>query len=357
MKAIITAGGHGTRLRPITYTLNKHLFPIANKPIIFYALEKIKETGIKEVGININKGDKELKKNIGSGKKWGLKITYLEQEGGALGLAHVIKNAKKWVGKDDLLFYLGDNIILGSIKGLVKKFKKEKLDCLLVLSKVSDPERFGVPVIKGEKIVKVEEKPKNPKSDYAVTGIYVYSNKIIEAVSNIKASARGELEISDAHTYLIKKGAKVGYKRITGWWKDTGKPEDLLEGNSLILSGIAKSEIKGIVSKKARIEGRVIIGKGSKITGKVLIRGPVIIGENCKISNSSIEPYTAIADNCIIQKAEIHHSIICEGSQIIECPKRITDSLVGRDCLITSETLSRPSGHRLIIGDNAQVEL
>ncbi len=357
MKAIIAAGGHGTRLRPITYTLNKHLFPIANKPMIFYALEKIKETGIKEVAININEGDKEIRKVLGEGKKWGLKITYLEQKGGALGVAHVVKNAETWLSGSDLLFYLGDNIVLGSLEELVEKFKREKLDCLLALSKVLDPERFGVPVIKNGKIIKVEEKPKKPKSNYAVTGIYIYSNKVIEAVKNIKKSDRGELEISDAHTYLIEQGAKVGYKKITGWWKDTGKPEDLLEGNGLVLSGILQSKIEGILDKEARIEGKVIIGKGTKIGKGVLIRGPVAIGKNCEIENSSIEPYTAIADNCKIKGTEIHHSIVCEGSCIVDCSKRITDSLIGRNCLISSENSSKPSGHRLIIGDNAQVEL
>jgi glucose-1-phosphate thymidylyltransferase len=357
MKAIITAGGHGTRLRPLTYTLNKHLFPIANKPMIFYALEKIKEAGVKEVAININEGDKDIRKVLGGGEKWNLKITYLEQKGGALGVAHVIKNAEKWLAGSDLLFYLGDNIILGSLKGMVEEFKQKKLDCLLALSQVPDPERFGVPVMKNGKIIKVEEKPKKPQSNYVVTGIYIYSKKVLEAVNNIKESNRGELEISDAHTYLIKKGARVGYKKITGWWKDTGKPEDLLEGNSLVLSGILKSNIQGSLDKEARLEGKVIIGKGTKIGKKVLLRGPIAIGKNCKIENSSIEPYTAIADNCTIEGAEIHHSIICEGSQIINCPKRITDSLIGRNCLISSENSSKPSGHRLVIGDNAQVEL
>ena len=356
MKALIAAGGHGTRLRPITYTINKHLFPIANKPMIFYALEKISEAGIKEVAININNDEEEIQKVVGSGSKWGLKITYLKQAGGALGVAHVVKNAKEWLGDDELLFYLGDNIVLGSIKNLVNRFKREKLDCLLALSKVPDPERFGVPVIKKGELVRVEEKPRNPQSNFAVTGIYIYSNKIMKAVTSIKPSAREELEISDAHTYLIKHKAKVSFEEITGWWKDTGKPEDLLEGNGLILTGIS-SDIKGTVDKTARIEGNVVVGKNTKIGKNVLIRGPVIIGEGCRIKNATIEPYTAIADNCEIRGTEIHHSIVCEGTHVIDCNKRIVDSLIGRNCVIISESLTQPSGNRLIIGDNAQVEL
>lgn len=359
MKALIAAGGHGTRLRPITYTINKHLFPIANKPMIFYALEKMAEVGIKDVAININEGDQELPQVIGNGRKFGVKITYLEQKGGALGVAHIILNAKKWIGRDDLIFYLGDNIVSGEIKGLVDKFYKDKLDCLLALSKVRDPKRFGVPVIDGKnRIVKVEEKPQSPKSNFAVTGVYVYRPAIIEAVSKIKPSARGEYEISDAHTYLIKKGYRVGYKEITGWWKDTGKPEDLLEGNSLILSSFRGVNLP---FKSLRddwvLEGAIKIGKGTKLEGKVVIRGPVVIGENCVISDACIDPYTSIGNRVSIKGTEISHSILCDDVRIEECGVRIVDSLLGRNSMVRAEDLTLPSGHKLIIGDNAQVEL
>jgi len=358
MKALITAGGQGTRLRPITYTINKHLFPIANKPMIYHALEKVAQAGIKDVAININEGDKELPAIVGDGKNFGIKITYIEQKGGALGLAHIIENARKWIGKDDLLFYLGDNIVAGDLKGMIDKFYEEKLDCLLALSRVRDPKRFGVPVIQKGKIVKVEEKPNSPKSDFAVTGIYVYRPVILEAVSKIKPSARGEYEISDAHTYLIKKGCKVGYEEITGWWKDTGKPEDLLEGNSLILSSLQGLEIPfPKLESSWQIEGAVRIGKGTKLKGKVVIRGPVVIGDNCLIENACIEPYTSIGDRVIIRGTEISHSIVCEGTEIQECGVRIVDSLMGRNSIIKAEDFSLPRGHKLVIGDNAQVEL
>jgi glucose-1-phosphate thymidylyltransferase len=358
MKALIAAGGHGTRLRPITYTINKHLFPIANKPMIFWVLEKVARAGIREVAINVNEGDKELPAAVGNGREFGLKITYLEQKGGPLGLAHIVKNAKKWIGKSDLLFFLGDNIAAGELQGLINKFYQDKLDCLLTLSKVRDPERFGVPVIKNGKIVKVEEKPVSPKSNYAVTGIYIYKPVILEAVEKIAQSARGEYEISDANTYLIEKGYKIGYEEITGWWKDTGKPEDLLEGNSLVLSSFTGMEIPYQKLKSDwRLEGAIKIGADTKLQGKVVIRGPVIIGENCVIKDACVEPYTAIGDNVTIKNTEISHSIICDGTQILECGVRIVDSLLGRNSVVKAEDQTLPRGHKLIIGDNAQVEL
>lgn len=358
MKALITAGGQGTRLRPITYTINKHLFPIANKPMICHALEKVKEAGIKDVAININEGDKELPVALGNGKKFGVKITYLEQRGGPLGLAHIVANAKKWIGKEDLLFYLGDNIVASDLSEMIEKFYKEKLDCLLALSKVRDPERFGVPVISKNRIIRVEEKPKNPKSNYAVTGIYIYRPIILEAVSKIKPSSRGEYEISDAHTYLISKGAKVGFSEITGWWKDTGKPQDLLEGNSLILGSLKGLEIPyQKLESDWHLEGAIKIGKGTKLKGKVVIRGPVVIGENCLIENACIEPYTSIGDDVVIKGTEVSHSIVCDGTQILDCGVRIVDSLMGRNSIIKAEDHTLPRGHKLVIGDNAQVEL
>lgn len=357
MKALVTAGGHGTRLRPITYTLNKHLIPIANKPMIFYALEKIAEAGIKEVGITLNPGDSVLPKAVGDGKKWGVKITYIEQPGGPLGLAHVVKIAESFLKKEPFVFYLGDNIILSDIGGFIKKFKKEKLNCLLALAKVKDPERFGVPEIKNGKIVRVEEKPQNPKSEFAVTGIYLYDHHIFEVIKKLKPSARGELEISDAHTGLISRGFKVGYAETTGWWKDTGKPYDLLEGNQLILSKLETSiSPKAKIEKSVEIQGNVSIGAGARIEGRTLIRGPVIIGESSIIKNSYIGPYTSIGDRVEIYGAEIEHSIVFDDADI-NTDKRIVDSLIGKNALITPVHETLPNGHKLIIGDNSQVEL
>lgn len=356
MKALLTAGGHGTRLRPITNALNKHLIPIANKPMLVYAIEKIVNAGIKEIGIVINPGDKELSRVLGDGKKWKAKITYIEQIGGALGLGHVIKISESFINKEPFLFYLGDNIILGELKDFVRQFKKGNDNCLLALSQVRDPQRFGVPVIKDGKIVKVEEKPSHPKSNFAVTGIYFYDHHIFEAVKKIKPSSRGELEISDAHTYLISQGYQVGYNEITGWWKDTGKPEDLLEASQLMLSRISRSFDESIIPSSVGIQGNVIIGKNTKILENTLIRGPVIIGENCVIGNSYIGPYTSIGDNAEIYHAEIENSIIFDYVDI-RAEVRIVDSILGRNAQITPVHKTLPHGHKMIIGENSIMEL
>jgi len=275
LKALLTTGGHGTRLRPLTHTKNKHLIPIANKPIIHYALDYIAEAGISEVGI-ITKGEGlEMIEALGTGDKWGLNLTYIPQDE-PKGLAHVVKISQDFIGDSPFIFYLGDNILVGGIKKFIDKFKKSKSNCHLVLSKVNDPQRFGVPEIKDNKIIGVEEKPDKPKSDFAVTGIYLYDSSIFKAVNNIKPSERGEFEISDAHQYLLENGMEISYSEITGWWKDTGKPEDLLEANRLVLEKITNVHNFGDISSDSEIVGNVSVGKNSKIKNS-RIRGPVII--------------------------------------------------------------------------------
>lgn len=357
MKALITAGGHGTRLRPITFTINKHLMPVANKPLIFYALEKLATCGIKDVGININPGDTTVQKFVGDGSIWNLRVTYIEQRGGAKGVAHIIKNAAYFLDNSDFVFYLGDNIVLGEINNLVEDFYSKNYNCMLALSKVRDPQRFGVPEINDQgSIMGIEEKPQNPKSDFAVTGIYIYDKSIMEAVNNIEPSARGEYEISDAHQYLLDHGYKVGYKEITGWWKDTGKPEDLLEGNQLLLNKLETNIKTSDIDPQARIQGNVEIGKNTKILGKSFLRGPITIADNCEIEDSYIGPFTSIGENVKINSAEVEHSIIFEGSQI-DCSKRIIDSIIGSNAIICDCESSLPSGHRLIAGDNSFIEI
>jgi glucose-1-phosphate thymidylyltransferase len=358
MKALITAGGRATRMRPITHTLNKHLIPLANKPLLWNALEKIAECGITEVIININPGETELQKSIGDGSRWGLKVSYLEQVGGPKGVAHIIKNAQSVLGNEPFLFYLGDNIILGSLKNFVKEFEDRDLDCMLALSRVKDPQRFGVPVIEDGKIVKVIEKPENPPSDFAVAGIYIYSPMIFQAAAAIEPSARGEYEISDAHTWLIEHGGKTGYQEITGWWKDTGKPEDLLEGNALLLNELNPDSVlqEGEVDPTAKIQGKVGIGKGTVIGPGCLIRGPVVIGENCKIENAFIGPYTSIGNGVTIRNTELEHSIIFDEAYL-DCGKRIVDALIGQKARVTAANDTLPRGNKLFIGDNSVVEL
>lgn len=357
MKALITAGGRATRLRPITHTINKHLIPLANKPMIFYAIEKLVAVGIKDIGISVNPGEQEIQKVVGDGSRWGANIVFIEQKGGPLGIAHVVNNAREFLGDDPFVFYLGDNIILGSLNRFVEKFEAEKLNCVLALSKVKNPQRFGVPQIENGRIVRVDEKPSDPKSDYAVTGIYVYDKTFFEAFTHIKPSPRGEYEISDIHTWLIENGKSVGYEEITGWWKDTGKPEDLLEGNQLLLNEMADSGRDGAdIDPSAVIQGKVVIGKGAVVGPRVLIRGPVVIGENCKIVSSYIGPHTSIGRNVEIYNTEIEHTVVFDDVDI-NCSKRIVDSLIGANVTITSARATLPQGHKLIIGDNAVVEI
>ncbi|MEQ8172006.1 MAG: glucose-1-phosphate thymidylyltransferase, partial [Candidatus Eremiobacterota bacterium] len=280
MKALITSGGRGTRLRPITHTNNKHLIPIANKPMLFYALEAVAEAGIKDVGVIVGSDTKnEIISALGDGSLWDINITYIEQDE-PRGLAHVVKISESFIGKDNFIFYLGDNMIVGGVKRFIEEFEAHKPDCQLVLACVKEPQRFGVPEIKDGKIISIEEKPVKPKSHYAVTGLYIYDNIIFEAVNNIKPGARGELEISDAHQYLLNKGKVVRYSEITGWWKDTGEPEDLLEANRLVLDRAFELEhrhLEGYIND-SDVAGKVIIGKNSKIINSI-VRGPVIIGE------------------------------------------------------------------------------
>jgi glucose-1-phosphate thymidylyltransferase len=356
MKGLIAAGGKGTRLRPITTNRNKHTIPLANKSMIELAVEKLATAGIKDIGIVVNLGDIELEPILGDGSKYGVKITYIEQTGGALGVAHVIKIARKFLLDDDFVFYLGDNIILGDVKDFINTFYEQKLNALLALSKVKDPERFGVPKIENNRIVEVIEKPTNPPSQYAVAGIYIYDKNIHNIIENLAPSPRGEYEISDAHTNLINQGFQVGFSEITGWWKDTGKPQDLLEGNQLLLAQIKNSIIQGDLSLESTIEGTVIIEDGAKVKGKSFIRGPVIIGKNSIIDSSYIGPYTSIGIDCNITNSEIEHSLLMNNITI-NSSKRIVDSILGNSVIITDKENTFPKGHKLVIGDNSQVEL
>ena len=358
MKALISSGGKGTRLRPLTHTSNKHLIPIANKPMIYYVIEAVIQAGIKEIGIVINPetGD-EIKGALGSGDKWGVKFTYIIQEA-PLGLAHVVKVSQDFIKDAPFVFYLGDNVLVGGINRFIEEFLKNKNNCQLVLAKVKEPERFGVAEIKDGRVISVKEKPQKPRSSYAVTGIYLYDHSIFEAVNNITPSTRGELEISDAHQYLISNGFAVGYSEITGWWKDTGKPEDLLEANRLILDRIidgGEPKIMGEVDSSSDIAGKVIIEEGAKVI-KSTIRGPVIIGENTLVENSYIGPFTSIYYACEIKNSEIEYSIVLENCKIIDADVRIERSLLGREVKIYKNN-SKPSTQKFILGDQSTVEL
>jgi len=353
MKALITSGGKGTRLRPLTHTQNKHLIPIANKPILNYAIETVVEAGINDIGIITNADTTEVEDATGDGSRWGVNITYIPQEA-PMGLAHVIKISEDFIGKDPFIFYLGDNMVVGGVKRFVDEFTNDKVNCFLTLAKVKDPERFGVPEIENKRIISIVEKPKVPKSEYAVAGIYIYDHNIFEAVNNIKPSKRGELEISDAHQYLINHGFQIGFSEITGWWKDTGKPIDLLEANRLVLEHM-ESRIDGFVDDKSYITGNVVVERGAKIINSN-IRGPIIIGRGAIIENSYIGPFTSIHDDCRIQNSEVEFSIILNDCEIRDIGVRIESSLLGTDVQIVKSN-SKPSTHNLIIGDQSRIEL
>lgn len=359
MKAIIAAGGHGTRIRPITWTMNKHLIPLANKPMIVHAIEKVKTAGITDIYINVNPGDTEMSAALGDGSRYGVTLTYVEQEGGPKGVAHIPKNAERYLKGEPFLFYLGDNIILGDLSRFVKRFNDEQLDCMLAFSKVKDPERFGVPKFKADgSLEKIIEKPKDPPSDYAVTGIYIYGTNFFEAFDGIKPSERGEYEISDINTWYLEHGKKVGWEEITGWWKDTGKPEDLLEGNALIMDEMRREDFKveGDVSATAKVQGLVSVGAGTRINGSTLIRGPVVIGSNCVIEQAYIGPYTSIGNDVKIIGAEIEHTIVLDRCSI-ETEARFVDTILGRDVTVVPRSNTMPiSGHRLVVGDKSHVE-
>lgn len=353
MKALITSGGKGTRLRPITHTQNKHLIPIANKPILYYAIEAVVEAGIKDIGIVINADNEDVPEAIGNGERWGVNIHFIPQEA-PLGLAHVVKIAQDFIGDESFIFYLGDNMVVGGVKRFIEKFESDGCNCHLTLARVPDPTRFGVPEIKGNRIVSVEEKPAHPKSEYAVAGIYIYDKTIFEAVNAIKPSERGELEISDAHQYLLDHGYKVTYSEITGWWKDTGKPEDMLEANRLILSNL-ESESQGEADRASLLAGKVILQKGAKIINSH-IRGPVIIGENSVVENSYIGPYTSIYHHTLVKNSEIEFSIIMDHCRIENVGIRIESSILGSDVEIV-QAKGMPRTHRFILGNQSMVEL
>jgi glucose-1-phosphate thymidylyltransferase len=358
MKALITSGGHGSRLRPLTHTSNKHLIPIANKPMIYYAIESVTQAGIHDIGILINEDTgREIREALGSGKKWGAKFTYIPQKA-PLGLAHVIKVSESFLKDSHFVFYLGDNVLLGGIQRFIDEFYRNKNNCQLVLANVKDPQRFGVADIEDGRVIRVIEKPKNPKSPFAVTGIYVYDRSIFEAVKNIKPSKRGELEISDAHQYLIDNGRRVGYCEATGWWKDTGKPEDLLEANRFILDNLiidGEPKIMGEVDHHSDVAGKVIIEKGATVKRSV-IRGPAIVGENTLVEESYIGPFTSVYFGCEIKNSEVEYSIVLENCKIIDATARIERSLLGRDVKILKND-STPSNQKFILGDQSIVEL
>jgi glucose-1-phosphate thymidylyltransferase len=352
MKALILSGGKGTRLRPITHTNAKQLIPIANKPILFYGIEAIKEAGIVDIGIVVGETKEDVKQAVGNGEKWGVKITYIEQNE-PLGLAHAVKISEDFIGRDSFVMYLGDNLIKDGITALVDEFKKNKPNAQILLAKVPHPEQFGVAELSDGKVIQLEEKPIQPKSDLALVGVYMFDQSIFTAVKSIKPSIRNELEITDAIQYLIDQRKVVHPHIVTGWWKDTGKLEDMLEANSIILETFSFQN-NGKIDSASKVEGKVVIEKGAIVEGSS-IRGPAIIGENARIINSYIGPYTSVYYGTHIESSEIEHSIILENSRIIDI-KRIEDSLIGQNVEV-KKSHSRPQAYRIMVGDSSKIEV
>jgi len=373
VKALVLAGGRGTRLRPITHTRAKQLVPVANKPVLNFGLEAIAAAGIREVGIIVSdpremlqpdhrtgelitvlvNSQAEIRAAVGDGSAFGLKVTYIEQEA-PLGLAHAVKISEEFMAGDSFVMYLGDNLIKDGITRFVREFEAEKPDAQILLAKVARPWEFGVAELQGERVVRLEEKPKQPRSDLALVGVYLFTSSIFDAVRAIQPSTRGELEITDAIQHLISSGKNVRSHVIQGWWKDTGRVEDLLEANRIVLADLV-TRIEGSVDAASAVEGPVEIGAGT-VVERSRLRGPLIIGANAKIRDSYVGPFTALADGVTLEKCEIEHSIVLDRSEMRDIPGRIESSLVGRD-VVVSASEARPSAHRLMLGDSSRVEL
>jgi glucose-1-phosphate thymidylyltransferase len=351
VKGLVLSGGAGTRLRPITHTSAKQLVPVANKPVLFYGLEAMRAAGIDDVGIVVGETRADIEAAVGDGSRFGLRVTYLPQEA-PLGLAHAVLIAEAFLGDDPFVMYLGDNLLKEGIAPFVRAFERSEPDALILLQKVGDPRSYGIAELDADGHVgRLVEKPAEPRSDLALVGVYLFTAAVFESVKAITPSARGELEITDAIQHMIDRGLRVEPHTVTGWWKDTGKLEDMLEANRLILSTI-ESDVRGEIVEST-LEGPVQVGEGSVIE-RCTVRGPVVIGAGCRLSDTFVGPYTAISDNVVVDQAEIEHSIILENSRICRLGARMADSLIGRDCVIAhSEAL--PVAYRFMVGDSSQI--
>jgi glucose-1-phosphate thymidylyltransferase len=355
MKGLILSGGKGTRLRPLTYTSAKQLVPVANKPVLFFGIESIVASGITEIGIVVGDTREEIRAAVGDGSRFGAKVTYIPQEA-PLGLAHAVKISRDFLGDDSFVMYLGDNLIAGGIKSLVDEFRELGCNAQILLAEVANPQQFGVAEVSPDsrRILRLEEKPKAPKSNLALVGVYMFDRNIFDSIDQIKPSARGELEITDAIQNLIDRGLEVHPHIVRGWWKDTGKLADMLEANRIVLdSPDLPAAAQGATGENSSIEGRVELGAGVVLVNS-LVRGPATIGAGARIENAFVGPYSSIGEGCTLAHCEIENSIVLAGSEIRDIPLRIDGSLVGRNCKIV-KTDSKPRAYRFMIGDNSEV--
>jgi glucose-1-phosphate thymidylyltransferase len=352
MKGLIPSGGKGTRLYPLTYTSAKQLIPVANKPVLFRVIEAIRDAGITDIGIVVGDTAEEIETAVGRGEHWGVQITYIHQEQ-PLGLAHVVKVSRDYLGDERFVMFLGDNVIQGGISRLIAQFAESDWHSQIVLTRVSHPEQYGVAELDQDgRIMRLVEKPKEPRSDLALVGIYMFDHHIHEAVDDISPSWRGELEITDAIQWLVEHDYQVYPYVHRGWWIDTGRPGDMLEANGLVLEELTP-EVEGYVDGDSEVDGRVTIQKGAEIVNSV-IRGPTIIGERTRLVNSYIGPFTSIYHDVVIEDSEIERAIVLEHSTIRDIPARIQDSLIGRHVSLVRSPI-KPKAYKLTLGDHSQV--
>jgi glucose-1-phosphate thymidylyltransferase len=352
MRGLILSGGRGTRLRPITYTSAKQLVPVANKPILFYGLEALAASGIREVGIVVGDTHQEIRDAVGDGSRWGVAVTYIPQSA-PLGLAHAVLTAEHYLRGRPFVMYLGDNLIREPLAPLVQRFRSEAPQAQILLAKVENPQEFGVAELRDGRVVRLVEKPKQPPSDLALVGIYMFDDHVFDAARAIRPSGRGELEITDAIQHLIDQGLTVRPHVIEGWWKDTGKLEDLLEANRIILDSL-ETRVEGVI-QDSDLMGKVVVEAEAKVVASH-IRGPAIIGRGATIENAYVGPFTSIGDGVTLRASEIEHSIVLEGSSITDVAGRIENSLIGRNVTVYRAE-SKPRAYNLMLGDRSQVGL
>jgi len=352
LRGLVLSGGTGTRLRPITHTGAKQLVPVANKPVLFYGLEALVAAGITEIGIVVGDTEKEIRAAVGDGGRFGARVTYVPQPA-PLGLAHAVQTARAFLGQDPFVMYLGDNFIPGGITDVVEEFRRDQPDVLILLKRMPHPERFGVAVLEGGRVRQLVEKPLEPPSDLVLVGVYLFQTTILEAVDAIRPSARGELEITDAIQWQVDHGRTVSPHVIEGPWIDTGKMDDLLECNRVVLDQLPERRL-GSVDASSRLIGKVILEAGSEVRGSTL-RGPCIIGERARVIDAYVGPFTAIYHDVVVEASEIEHAIVLEHT-VIRGARKIEDSLIGRHVVIERGT-ALPQAHRMMLGDHSRVEL
>lgn len=352
MKGLILSGGKGTRLRPLTYTSAKQLVPVANKPVLFYAIESIVAAGILDIGIIVGETGSEIRAAVGDGARFGCRVTYIEQDA-PRGLAHAVLIAEPFLGEAPFVMYLGDNLIAGGITGLVEEFRRLGCNSEILLAEVPNPQQFGVAELTADgKVRRLVEKPREPQSNLALVGVYMFDSSIFESVRRIAPSARGELEITDAIQDLIDRGLDVHPHLVRGWWKDTGKLEDMLEANRIVLEGL-EPRTGSVIGAGSRLEGRVQVGTNVEIVDS-LVRGPAVIGDGARLESAFVGPYTSIGERCTLVCCELENSIVLADSTIRDIPLRIDGSLIGRNVRIV-KTDQKPKAYRFMVGDNSEV--